>query len=100
MLLISDDMSLLDADSARIFQEVARIGGEVDAASKVEPPIVMDLMSDSRARTLSIATRAGALHLIINMGDSPQRVDAPAEPGNLPLELAPHSARIIRSTKG
>ena len=34
MLLISDDMSLLDAESARLFQEVARIGAEVDAASK------------------------------------------------------------------
>jgi len=89
MLLISDDMRLLDEESARLFQEVTRIGAEVDAASKLEPPLVADLMSDTTTRILSTSTGRGALRLIVNMSDSPQRVDA--------LDLASHSARIIRS---
>jgi alpha-galactosidase len=94
MLLISDDLSLLDDGGARLFQEVARIGAEVDASSKLEPPIVADLMADSPARILSSATPTGELHLILNVSDSLQRVEAHS------LELAPHSARIIRTSKG
>jgi len=94
MLLISDDMSLLDGESARLFQEVARIGAEIDDASKIEPPMTSDLMMDSSLRILSIATSSGVLNLILNMGDEQQRVETYA------LNLAPHSARIIRTVKG
>jgi alpha-galactosidase len=93
MLFISDDMSLLEVESARLFREVARIGAEVDAASSEEPPCSADLMNDSAVQILSIATSAGALHLLLNMSDEPQRVETHA------LDLAPHSARIVRTPK-
>ena len=89
MLLISDDMRLLDDQSSRLFREVARIGAEVDNVAKIEPPTVADLMSDSPVKTLS----NGTLSLLLNMSDEPQRV------GTEPIDLAPHSARIIRSSK-
>lgn len=98
MLLISDDMSLLDGESAQLFQEVARIGAEVDAISKDEPPMIAHLMSDSPTRIVSTVTSSGALHLLLNMSDVPQRVVAPGASGEVALDLAPHSARIIRSS--
>jgi alpha-galactosidase len=93
MLLISDDMRLLDGDSARLFQEVARISAEVDAASKIQPPMVADLLTDSSLKILSAATSNGALNLLLNMSDAPHRVESDA------LDLAPHSARILRTSK-
>jgi alpha-galactosidase len=103
MLLISDDMRLLDGERARLFQEVARIGAEVDDASKVDPPTVADLMTDSSLRILSTATSRGALHMILNMNDSPRNVDVAATSGDAAsatIDLAPHSARIVRTSKG
>ncbi len=93
MLLISDDMSLLDSDSARLFQDVARIGAEVDDSSRFEPPMAEDLMMESSLRILSTATGDGTLNLLLNMSDKPQRFQTQE------LELAPHSARIIRISK-
>ena len=89
MLLISDDMSLLDADSARLFQEVARIGSEVDAASIGEPALLADLMSDSPLRILSQKIDDRTRDLVLNMSDAPQRTDTLAE------DLPPHCARMI-----
>jgi alpha-galactosidase len=93
MLLISDDMNLLDGESARLFQALARIGLEVDASSSAQPPLVADLMSDSPITTLSAATAAGELQLILNMSDVTRRVETHS------LELAPHSAHIVRTSK-
>jgi len=93
MLLISDHMKLLDPESAKLFQTVARIGAEVDAASVVEPPLLIDLMDDAPIKNLTLATTAGTTDLILNTSDSPQHVDAPAA-----FDLAPHSARIIQSS--
>ena len=93
MLLISDDMRLLDDESARLFQEVARIGAEIDAASKIEPPRVEDLMSDSPLRILSTATPTGELNLLLNMSDDPGHFETHA------FDLPPHSARIVRNPK-
>ena len=90
MLLISDDMNLLETESARLFQEVARIGAEVDATSKVQPPMMADLMTESPIKTLSV----GTLNLHLNMDDKPRRAEAHA------IDLTPHSARIIRTAKG
>jgi alpha-galactosidase len=93
MLLISDDMNLLDGESAKLFQALARIGLEVDASSSAQPPLVADLMSDSPITTLSAATAAGELQLILNMSDVTRRVETHS------LELAPHSAHIVRTSK-
>jgi alpha-galactosidase len=93
MLLISDDMSLLDAESGQLFREVARIGSDVDAASPTAPPLPEDLMRDSPVRVLSTTTDDAAVHLFLNLSDAPQRVEDQA------LDLAPHSARIVRTSK-
>ncbi len=92
MLLISDDMSLLDANSARLFQEVARIGAQADAASVGEPALLADLMSGSPVRILSKKIDAGTLDLIVNMSDAPQRIDALGD------ELPAHCARIVENS--
>ena len=92
ILLISDDMSLLDAESARLYQKVARIGAEVDAASPSEPPLPADLMTDSPTRILLTKIGDGACELILNMSDTSQRIDA------LDESLPPHCARIIRES--
>jgi alpha-galactosidase len=100
MLLISDDMTLLDEDSAKLFQTVARIGAEVDLASKDEPPLSPDLMTRSPLRILSTRTRDGSLHLILNMSGSPQRIgiaELIPDARDENIELPSHSARIIRS---
>ena len=89
MLLISDEMRLLDEESGRLYREVARIGEEIDQASKLVPPMVEDLMNGSPVKTLS----SGMLNLFLNMSDVPQPV------GTKPVNLAPHSGRIIRSPK-
>ena len=92
MLLISDDMSLLDANSARLFQEVARIGAQADAASVGEPALLADLMSGSPVRILSKKIDDGTLDLIVNMSDAPQRIDALGD------ELPAHCARIVENS--
>ncbi len=99
MLLISDDLGLLDLESARLFQEVARIGAEVDEASKVEPPMVADLMADGPSRILTSAAGDGEINLLLNMGDEPRRIEVKASSGDSTPDLAPHSARIVRSSK-
>lgn len=88
MLLMSDDMRLLDRGSARLYREVARIGAEVDAAAKIEPPMVADLMIDSSVRTLS----SRKINLQLNMSDVPQAVETEV------LDLPPHSARIVKKS--
>jgi alpha-galactosidase len=93
MLLISDDMRLLDEESAALFQEVARLGAEVDAASRDEPPLLVGLMGDAPLRTLSTRTGDGAVSVVLNLSDGALR-DATSE-----IELAPHSANIIRNPK-
>jgi len=93
MLLISDDMSLLDAESARLFREVARLGSEVDAAARNTPPLLMDLLGTPAVRSLSTPIGDSQLALYLNMSDRPQPIDVNE------TELAPHSARVIRSAK-
>ncbi len=88
MLLISDDMRLLDQASARLYSEVARIGAEVDAAAKIEPPLVADVMSDSPVRTLSSVK----INLHLNLSDVPQAVKTEV------LDLPSHSARIVKKS--
>jgi alpha-galactosidase len=113
MLLISDDMSLLGADSARLFQAVARIGAEVDASCDEEPPMLANVMTMPSVRTLSARVRDGALHLLLNMAGSAAQVRlAEALPPHqeaksvgiygeagapATIDLSPHSARIIRT---
>lgn len=112
MLLISDDMSLLSQESARLFHAVAGIGAEVDRACLDEPPDAATLMDAGDLKILSVRMRDGAIHLLLNMSDHARNVRlaevlpayAPASVIELEgetdagerLGLPPHSARIIR----
>jgi len=113
MLLISDDMSLLDAEAAQTFQVFGKIGAEVDADSADEPALDADLMRRSEIKILSKSMRDGALHLILNTADSPRDADlakllacgsattigADGSESDAPLSvlLQPHESRLIRA---
>lgn len=107
MLLISDDISLLAEESARLFRAVAEVGAEVDRASVDEPPAAATLMDRGELKILSARTRDGSLHLLANMSDHARSIRlAEVQPvielqgetdAGEHLELPPHSARIIRS---
>ena len=45
MLLISDDMSLLDAEAGKLFRAVAQIAEEIDSNAVREPVLALDLMT-------------------------------------------------------
>jgi alpha-galactosidase len=113
MLLISDDMSLLTEESARLFRAAARIGAEVDRACLDEVPAAPTLMDSSELRILSVRTSDGFFYLLVNMSDhvriirlsdvlpahtSATLIDLQGEArAGERLELPPHSARIIRT---
>jgi len=113
MLLISDDITLLSEESAKLFRRVAEIGAQVDAACAQEPVIAATLMQSSAVRILSASTTSGVLHLLLNMSDHEQEVRLAdfltggaraatiAVTGETEAEgqirLPAHSARIIRS---
>ena len=99
MLLISDDMSLLNESSAKLYQTVARIGAEVDAASKAQAPLATNLMTRSPVRILSTKTTDASLSLILNMSDSSQTIslaEIAADARDESIEVPSHAARIVR----
>jgi hypothetical protein len=55
-----------------------------------EPPLMNDLIGESPVKTLS----TGVLDLHLNFSDKLQRVEADA------IDLAAHSARILRTSNG
>ncbi len=114
MLLISDDMSLLDAEAGKLFRAVAKIAEEVDSNAAREPVLALDLMTTGDVRGLVTETANGAIAMILNRGDSPARVqtsDLKLGDGEIAaldlavdekieifdsIDLPPHSARILR----
>ena len=74
-----------------MFQEVARIGVEVDAASRAEPRLPVDLMKQSPVRILSTRKGNEVVSLFLNMSDVPQHID------ELNSKLRPHSARVSKT---
>jgi alpha-galactosidase len=118
MLLISDDMSLLDAEAGRLFRAVARIAAEIDSNSVREPVLAFDLTTTGDVRGVITETAGGgAIAMILNRGDLPARVqmsDLKMGAGQIvaldlafderievfdTLDLPPHSARILRLTR-
>jgi alpha-galactosidase len=114
MLLISDDMSLLDAEAGKLFRTVAKIAEEIDSNATREPVLAIDLMSTSDVRgVISESGDGGAIAMLLNRGDSPARVETSdlklgaTEIAALDLafdekieifdtiDLPPHSARIL-----
>ena len=116
MLLISDDMSLLDAEAGKLFRAVAQIAAEIDSNAAREPVLALDLMTTADIRGLisESADGAGAIAMLLNRGDSPARVqtsDLKLDAGEIvaldlafdekieifdTIDLPPHAARIIR----
>jgi alpha-galactosidase len=115
MLLFSDDMKLLDADSAKLFRLVAGIGVEVDSASGNQPPQARSLMDDTAIHILAAQGRESILYLLLNTGERLEKValatlsasgDArligPEGESGAPavIELPAHACRIIRCKTG
>ena len=114
MLLISDDMSLLDADAGKLFRAVAKIAEEIDSNAAREPILALGLMATDDIRGVITETAAGAIAMILNRGDSSARVqtsDLKIGDGEITaldlaldekieifdtIDLPPHSARILR----
>jgi alpha-galactosidase len=114
MLLISDDMSLLDAEAGKLFRAVSQIAEEIDSNSVREPVLALDLMTTGDVRGLITETDVGAIAMILNRGDTPARVQtsdlkfgareivaldlAVDEKIEIfdKIDLPPHSARILR----
>ena len=116
MLLISDDMSLLDAEAGKLFRAVAQIAQEIDSNAAREPVLALDLMTTGDVRGLisQNAEGKGAIVMLLNRGDTPVRVqtsDLKLGAGEIAaldlafdekieifdtIDLPPHSARILR----
>ncbi len=115
MLLISDDMSILDAEAGKLFRTAAQIGAEIDSNAAREPVLALDLMATGEVRGLIAETGGGgAIVMILNRGDTPASVQMSdlklggaatvaldlAGDGKIEvfgaIDLLPHSARIIR----
>lgn len=118
MLLISDDMSLLDAEAAKLFRQVAQLAEEIDSNAERGPVLALDLMATEDVRGLiSENGDGGAIAMILNRGDSPARVqtsDLKLDAGEIvaldlaldekieifdTIDLPPHSARILRISR-
>jgi hypothetical protein len=114
MLLISDDMSLLDADAGKLFRAVAKIAEEIDSNAAREPVLALDLMTTGDVRGMVTQIEGGAIAMILNRGDSPARVrtsDIKLGDGEIvaldlavdekieifdTIDLPPHCARMLR----
>jgi alpha-galactosidase len=113
MLLISDDMRLLERDAAELYRAVAMLGAEIDSGAADHPVLALDLMSANRVRGMVREMRDGAIAMLINRGNEPERIrlfDLRLGVGKMTLrdlrggerslgdaiEIPPHAARIIR----
>jgi hypothetical protein len=115
MLLISDAMSILDAEAGKLFRAVAQISTEIDSNAAREPVLALDLMAAGDVRGLIAETAGGgAIAMLLNRGDSPVRVqtsDLKLGAGETvaldlaggekievfdTIDLPPHSARMLR----
>ena len=115
MLLISDAMSILDAEAGKLFRAVAQISTEIDSNAAREPVLALDLMAAGEVRGLIAETAGGgAIAMLLNRGDSPVRVqtsDLKLGAGETvaldlaggekievfdTIDLPPHSARMLR----
>jgi len=114
MLLISDDMSLLDAEKGKLFRAAAQIAAEIDSNAAREPILALDLMTGGDIRGLIAETAGGgAIAMLLNRGDSQARVQTSdlkfgarkmaaldlASDQKIEIfdtiDLPPHSARIL-----
>jgi alpha-galactosidase len=113
MLLISDDMAILGGDESLIYRAAAALGVEMDSGSIDAPVLAGDLMTTAAVRTLVKETATGAIAILVNRGDEAasvllatlgisgaaatiRTIMGAEEPAPDQIDLAPHSARIVR----
>jgi alpha-galactosidase len=119
MLLISDDMSLLDAEAGKLFRTLAEIGANIDSNAAREPVLALDLMSagDVRGLIAENADGGSAIAMLLNRGDAPARLQISDLNLNASeivaldlaldekieifdtIDLPAHSARILRISR-
>jgi hypothetical protein len=117
MLLISDDMSLLDAEAGKRFRELSQIAARIDSNAERNPVLALDLMTAGDIRGMITETDVGAIVMILNRGDTPARVqtsDLKLGAGEIAardlavdekieifdtIDLPSHSARILRVSR-
>lgn len=113
MLLVSDDMALVGDDERKLYRAAAALGAEIDSGSADAPVLAADLMTTAPIRTLVKETATGAIAIIVNRGDEAasvilatlgiagaaatiRNITGAEEPAPDQIDLAPHSARIVR----
>jgi hypothetical protein len=111
MLLISDDMSLLGEDESQLFRAAAALAFQMDDAAEREPIVAIDLLDAGGVRGLMKRSDGGVAAVVVNRGDNPARFPLGAlgrgsyqvralggkeESRTAAIDLAPHSARLVR----
>jgi alpha-galactosidase len=111
MLLISDDMALLGEDEGRLFRAAAGLAVQMDDDAEREPIAAIDLLDAGEVRGLMKQGGEGVAAVVVNRGDRPARfplatlgrgsykvrtLGGKEESGTAAIDLAPHSARLVR----
>ncbi len=113
MLLVSDDMALVGDGERQIYRAAAALGAEIDSGSADAPVLAADLMTTAPIRAMVKEMATGAIAIIVNRGDEAASVilatlgiagaaatirgiTGAEEPAPDHIDLAPHSARIVR----
>ena len=111
MLLISDNMSLLGEDQGQLFRDAAALAVQMDDGAEREPVVAIDLLDAGGVRGLMKQNDLGVAAVVVNRGDNPARFAlATLGPGYYQvrtlggkeesrtgdINLAPHSARLVR----
>jgi hypothetical protein len=111
MLLISDDMSLLGEDEGQLFRAAASLAVQMDEGAGREPIVAIDLLDAGGVRGLMQQSEERVIAVVVNRGDNPARftlatlgrgsyqvrtLGGKEESGSGTIDLAPHSARLVR----
>jgi len=114
MLLISDDMALLGEVEGKLFRDAAALAVEMDGGAERDPVVALDLLEEGPVRGLAKHTNDGTVAIALNRDDSSQRFPVSTighgsisvralggneSPAGAAIDLAPHSARIVRTSR-
>jgi 2,3-diketo-5-methylthio-1-phosphopentane phosphatase len=102
MVLVSDDVPLLDADSRSLVRECATRARRVDGSDRHGVTRVADLLATSEPGVLFTSRGVDAEICLLNLGDEPRDpvVDAvalgvlPEEAASMTSTLGPHQSRV------
>jgi hypothetical protein len=111
MLLISDDMSLLGEDEGQLFRDAAALAVQMDDGAERKPIVALDLLDAGGVRGLMKQSDEGVAAVVVNRGDNHARfplatlgrgsyqvrtLGGKEESHTGIIDLAPHSARLVR----